>query len=147
MTDQISQRRTEVLQAAREIAEKARLENRGLTGAEQNQVDSALGEARDLGERLVADTKSKALLGQLDAMASGAAEQPMSHNGTAAPALLGLPGDGMRLAFGKAMATRAAQKIMPPGYGQKAVAPSGSVVTPQSFQPDPVRLGQQAAAC
>ena len=133
-----------MLEAARQIAEKARLEGRGLTAAEQSQVDSALAEARDLGGRLAAGAKSAQLLGQLDAMASGAAEQLMSHN-TTSPALLGLPGDGMRLAFGKAMADAAAQKIMPPGYAQKAVAPSGSVVTPQSFQPDPVRLGQQAA--
>jgi hypothetical protein len=54
----------------------------------------------------------------------------MTHN-TTAPALLGLPGDGQWLAFGKAMATAAATKIMPPAYGQKAVAPSGAVVVPQ----------------
>jgi HK97 family phage major capsid protein len=143
MTDQFTQRRTEVLDAAREIAEKARLENRGLTAAEQSQVDSALAEARELSGRLAADAKSAALLGQLDAMAAGR-DGAMTHNGAPAP-LLGLPGDGMRLSFGKAMATAAAAKIMPPGYAQKAVAPSGSVVTPQSFEPDVVRLGQQAA--
>ena len=54
----------------------------------------------------------------------------MTHN-TTAPALLGLPGDGQWLAVGKAMATAAATKIMPPAYGQKAVAPSGAVVVPQ----------------
>jgi len=58
---------------------------------------------------------------------------------------LGLPGDGQRLAFGRKMADLAATKIMPSGsYGQKAVAPSGSVVVSQQFVADPVALGQPA---
>jgi hypothetical protein len=67
----------------------------------------------------------------------------MTHN-TTAPALLGLPGDGQWLAFGKAMATAAATKIMPPAYGQKAVAPSGAVVVPQQFTADPARNRHRA---
>jgi hypothetical protein len=141
--DQFTQRRLAVLETAREIAQKARLEGRGLTEAEQSQVDAALAESRSLAERIDADAKSQALLGRLDAMAAGS-DGAMTHNSTGTP-LLSLPGDGQRLSFGKAMAGCAAGKILPPDrFGEKAVAPSGSVVTPQSFEPDPIPLGRPA---
>src|SRR6478672_947786 len=70
----------------------------------------------------------------------------MTHHTTGAP-LLGLPGEGQRLAFGKAMAAAASTKILPPGsYGQKAVAPSGAVIVPQEFTPDPIPLGRPATS-
>ena len=100
-------------------------------------MDAALAEVRSIDARTIEHEKSQQILGQLDAMARGDA-----------PTLLhGLAGDSQRLSFGKQMATAAAGKIMPPSsYGQKAVAPSGSVVVPQQFISDPIALGQPATS-
>jgi hypothetical protein len=78
-------------------------------------------------------------------MAAGS-DGAMTHN-EQSPGLLGLPGEGQRLAFGKAMAAAATGKILPPGsYGQKAVAPSGAITVPQAFVQDPIALGQPATS-
>ena len=121
------ERRTALLNSARQLAEKARSEHRGLTASEQSQIDSALAESRQIAENLAADAKGRQIMGELDAMASGS----------------GGPVDGRRLAFGKAMAQAATDKIMPPG-GSKALSPSGVAVISQEFQPDPVALGRPA---
>ena len=71
MTNQWStERRDTLLNAAREIAEKARLENRGLTSDEQSQIDAALDGSREINEKLAADAKSRKIMGQLDAQAA-----------------------------------------------------------------------------
>ena len=90
-----------MLSAARAVAEKARDEGRELTCDEQSQVDAALAEAKRHGETLAADARHRRIEGELNAMAASAAGV--------------LPGDGRRLAFGKAMASDAAAKILPPG--------------------------------
>jgi hypothetical protein len=118
-TEQFKQRRSDLLAGARAVAEKAKLDNRGLTTGEQDQVDAALAEARDIGERLAASEKSAQILAGLDAMAAG--NRGMNHNGGQAAPLLGLPGDGQRLAFSKQMATAAATKIAPPASKRQAV--------------------------
>jgi len=127
--DELRKRCDEVLSAARAVAEKARDEGRELTCDEQSQVDAALAEAKRHGETLAADARHRRIEGELNAMAASAAGV--------------LPGDGRRLAFGKAMASDAAAKILPPG-GQKALSPSGIAVVSQEFQPDPVTLGRPA---
>ena len=91
-------------------------------------MNAALAEAKKHNETLAADERHRGIMSQLDAQAASSG---------------GLFGDGRRLAFGKAMSSDAADKSMPPDtYGAKAVAPSGSVVVPQGFTPDPVKLGQ-----
>ena len=105
--EELVKRRDSVLGAARAVAEKARTESRELTADETAQIDSALTESREINKKLAADDRHKNIMGQLNAMAS-------SSTG-----LLG--GDGRRLAFGKQMASDAADKIMPPStYGAKA---------------------------
>jgi hypothetical protein len=127
--EELVKRRDSVLGAARAVAEKARTESRELTADETAQIDLALTESREINEKLAADDRHKNIMGQLNAMAS-------SSTG-----LLG--GDGRRLAFGKQMASDAADKIMPPStYGAKAVAVSGTAVVAQQFVADPVQLGQ-----
>src|SRR6478736_1564298 len=127
--DELRKRCDEVLSAARAVAEKARDEGRELTCDEQSQVDAALAEAKRHGETLAADARHRRIEGELNAMAASAAGV--------------LPGDGRPLAFGKAMASDAAAKILPPG-GSKALSPSGIAVVSQEFQPDPVALGRPA---
>jgi hypothetical protein len=86
-----------------------------------------------------ADARSRQLMSELDAIA--APSQDFRHEGVTP--LLGLPGDGQRLAFGKAMSAAAAHKIMPPStHGAKAVAVSGTAGLPQQFVADPVKLGR-----
>ena len=131
MSDQYVARRTELLTGARQLAEKAQAEHRDLTTAENDQVQAALAEARQINERIAADAKSKQLLGKLDDMARGASA--------------GIDA-GQRLCFGTQMAEAAAAKIMPAGYGEKAVAPSGATVIAQTFSADPVVLGQPATS-
>jgi len=130
--------RSELLAAAREIVEKAKIENRGLSADEQSSVDSHLDavRARDAEQatdaRAAADAKSKELLGALDQMASGRYQ--------------GQRDDSRRLCFGKSMSESAARKILAPEYGGqiKALAPSGSVLVDQEFSPDPISLGRVA---
>ena len=128
--------RPALLDKCRSIAEKAKREGRGLTAAEQTEIDSTLDEVRGLNgraesERLdAADAASKKILGQLDAMASGRIDND----------------DSRRLVFTKGMADQAAAKILAPDYSgqQKAIAPSGSVLVGQEFAPDPIPLGRVA---
>jgi HK97 family phage major capsid protein len=63
------ERRDELIKAAREVAEKAQAEKRGLTIEEQQEIGEKLTEVKSINEALVAETKSRNLLGQLDAMA------------------------------------------------------------------------------
>ena len=99
------QRRDAALARGRATLEKAKSEGRGeLTTAEQDQFNA-----------FAESAKSTELLGQLDAMAAGGAHRRLA-----------------RLSF-KGTAELAAAQILPSSYGQKAVAPSGSVVVPQSF--------------
>ena len=131
MTTDFASRRNELLAKAREL-EKAKLENRGLTGAEQDQVDAGLNEVRSIDARNTADTKSREFLNQLDDMAAGRYQ--------------GQRDDSRRLCFGKSMSEDAARKILAPDFtGQtKAIAPSGSVLVGQEFQADPIALGRVA---
>jgi HK97 family phage major capsid protein len=138
LREQYKQRRDELLKAAREIAQTAQVGNRGLTAEEQSQIDAALVEVRDINAKFAADAKSRQVMSALDAMTPPT--QDLRQDGVAP--LLGLPGDGQRLSFGRKMADLASSKIMPSEYGQKAVAPSGSVLVPQQFTADPVALGQ-----
>ena len=125
--EDLCKRRDQVLSAARAVAEKARDESRELTAAEAAEVDAALVEAKSANERLAADDRHRQLMGELDSQAA-------ASSGV-------LPGDGRRLSFGKAMASDAAAKILPPG-GQKALAVSGTTVVSQQFVANPVALGQ-----
>jgi HK97 family phage major capsid protein len=127
--EELIKRRESVLGAARQVAEKCRDEGREFTPAEADEVNTALAEAKSINATLSADAKSQQIMGELNAMASSSA------------GLLG--GDGRRLAFGKQMASDAADKIMPPSaHGAKAVAVSGTAVVSQQFVADPVQLGQ-----
>jgi hypothetical protein len=87
MSEQLRARRTELLAAAREAAEKARDEHRDLTVAESDQVNAALAEVKAIDQRAatdqraVADAASKELLGKLDDMARGATGTALSGSG------------------------------------------------------------------
>lgn len=63
------ERRDELIGLAKGIAEKAKGENRGLTTEEQQEIGAHLTEVKTINEALVAEAKSKELMGQLDAMA------------------------------------------------------------------------------
>jgi HK97 family phage major capsid protein len=63
------ERRDELIEKAREIAEKAKGEKRHLTADEQTEIGEHLTEVKTINEALVAEAKSKELMGQLDAMA------------------------------------------------------------------------------
>lgn len=63
------ERRDELIKAAREVAEKAKAEKRELTVEEQQEIGGHLTEVKSINEALVAEAKSRDLLGQLDAMA------------------------------------------------------------------------------
>lgn len=63
------ERREELLNTARETAQKAVGENRDLTPEEQKSIDDALAEAKTIGEKLAAARKSAETLAALDAMA------------------------------------------------------------------------------
>ena len=128
--------RSDLLAAARDIVTKARDEHRGLTEAEQGEVDSHLDAVRDIDTkaatdaRAAADHETRRVLGGLDAMAAG-----RSHSD-----------ESRRLDF-KGMARAAADAIMPPTtFGSKALAPSGATVIAQTFATDPIALGQPAAS-
>lgn len=63
------ERREELLNTARETAQKAVSENRDLTPEEQKSIDDSLAEAKTIGEKLAAARKSAETLAALDAMA------------------------------------------------------------------------------
>jgi len=124
-------RRTELLDEARSIAEKARDEGRGLTEAEQSTIEGNVAEARKLRDSLAAHAKSANVFAALDAMAAGGA-----HTG----------GHGAKRLTFAGMAEDVTAKIAGDGLGAKALAPSGATVVAQEFAPDPVALGQPATA-
>jgi HK97 family phage major capsid protein len=82
------ERRDELLGKAREIAEKAMGEKRELTEDEQSELGGYLTEVKDINASMIADAKSRLLMGQLDSLAS-ARDQGLQHNGGPAPQNLG----------------------------------------------------------
>lgn len=64
------ERRDELIKTAKQIAEKARAEKRDLTAEEQQEIGGHLTEVKKINEALVAEAKSREMLGQLDAMAA-----------------------------------------------------------------------------
>lgn len=63
------ERRDELIKEAKGIAEKATAEKRDLTTEEREQIGGHLAEVKTINEALVAEAKSREVLGQLDAMA------------------------------------------------------------------------------
>lgn len=63
------ERRDELIGLAKGIAEKAKGEKRGLSVDEQQEIGTHLTEVKTINEALVAEAKSRELMGQLDAMA------------------------------------------------------------------------------
>lgn len=63
------ERRDELIGLAKEIAEKAKGEKRGLTTDEQQEIGAHLTEVKSINEAMIAEAKSRELMGQLDAMA------------------------------------------------------------------------------
>jgi HK97 family phage major capsid protein len=133
MNSQEKSRRTELLEGARAIAQKAAAAGRDLTPAESMSIDSAISAARaitaEVEARREAEAKSAAVFADLDAMARGG--QTVS--------------DDLRLNFGAKSATAIATAMLGAGGGQKNLAPSGSTVTGVEFAPSPVALGKPAA--
>jgi HK97 family phage major capsid protein len=64
------ERRDELVGKAQQVAEKAKGEERELTGDEQQEIGGYLTEIKSLNEELASEAESKLLLGQLDAMAT-----------------------------------------------------------------------------
>ena len=114
-------RREELLAKAREIAEKARTDKRELTDEESTEVGEYLTEVKAITASVIADAKSRALLGQLDAMAS-TPDQPMSHNGVPEPRSLGE--HFIKHAHSELIASkgRDGYSISTPEFGTKAAA-------------------------
>jgi hypothetical protein len=81
----LKERRDELVKDARAVCAKATAEGRDLTAAEQKSVNDALTEIKSINEALVADARSKDILGQLDAMAghadSGTGDQFLLQQG------------------------------------------------------------------
>lgn len=67
--DQAKQKRETLLKGARDVAEKARDENRALTPEEQKSVSDSLAEAKSIHQTVVDAARSKSILADLDAMA------------------------------------------------------------------------------
>lgn len=67
------ERRDELVAKAQAVAEKAKSEKRELTTEEQQEIGGYLTEVKGINEVLVADAKSRQILGELDAMAAAGA--------------------------------------------------------------------------
>ncbi|MDD7812618.1 phage major capsid protein [Mycobacterium sp. CSUR Q5927] len=67
------ERRDELVAKAQAVAEKAKGEKRELTVDEQQEIGEYLTEVKSINEALVADAKSRQILGELDAMAAAGA--------------------------------------------------------------------------
>jgi HK97 family phage major capsid protein len=137
MTNLTKERRDELVATARAVCAKATAEKRDLTAEEQKSVNDALTEIKSINEALVADARSKDILGQLNGMVP---QEQLSPSG----AFLGAPTDGKRLTFTAKMVADAAAKMVPNGIDAKAVAPSGSVLVGQEFSPSPIAMGKPA---
>ena len=138
MTNLTKERRDELVATARAVCAKATAEKRDLTAEEQKSVNDALTEIKSINEALVADARSKDILGQLNGMVP---QEQLSPSG----AFLGAPTDGKRLTFTAKMVADAAAKMVPNGIDAKAVAPSGNVLqVGQEFSPSPIAMGKPA---
>jgi HK97 family phage major capsid protein len=139
MTD-LKTRRAELLGQAREIVEKARDEHRGLSSAEQDQVDAGLNEVRSIDAkaatdtRAAADTESKQFLSKLDAMAAGRYQQ--HGDGTAHLALTG--------EHGKAMARRIVEQLPRDPVSGKALVAGGTSTVSTILLPEIAVTGRPA---
>jgi HK97 family phage major capsid protein len=129
------------LKQARELEERARAENRGLTADEQAAIDGIL-------------AKGKQLSDDLDKQRHDAGVWAFAKELSADLGLPGMDGGaggggalkGQRMSFGQ-MGAAAATKIAAatPG-GLKALAPGGATVVAQTFQGDVVELGKPATS-
>jgi HK97 family phage major capsid protein len=73
--------REELVKQARDIAEKAKAENRDLTVEEQTTIGEKLTEVKALNDRQVAEAKSRVLLAQLDSLAVTETNDPVDPAG------------------------------------------------------------------
>jgi hypothetical protein len=122
-------RREELLKQARGIAEKAKAEGRDLTASEQSDIDAQLVEIKSINSWFTGLERSRDIFAQLDSQAAA------NSGGIAL---------GERLAFGAKTASALATKVFGEGGGQKTLAPSGTAVVGQEFNPDPIALGRPA---
>jgi len=81
------ERRDELIKESKEIAQKAEAEKRDLTVEERKAIDEHLVEVKSINALLVADAKSRELMGQLDAMAASLPEGKPIGNGEKARSL------------------------------------------------------------
>lgn len=132
--------RDEQLVLAKAIVETATELERDLTGDEADQVQKHLDEAQRIEQTVAAHRKSASLLAQLDSMAASTTTfkdgEPVSTS-TAAP-------DSRRLTFKGVSGALATKMLGNDGYSTKALAPSGSAIVAQEFEPSPVELGRPA---
>jgi hypothetical protein len=128
------------LAKARELAEKADSEHREMTPAEQTEFDAIMARGREVSDAVKQhrhDESVFAFAKELSDNVIGGVDGGGSLSGAGAKA-------GQRLSF-KGMGGTAATKIRANGPdGAKALATSGTVVTEQTFTPDPVALGKPA---
>jgi HK97 family phage prohead protease len=132
--DRFHEERTALLTKAREIAEVAKELDRDLTDTEATEIKSLMSKADEAKAMSEGAARSEAVFSALNAMAASGSHSP-------AASTTGLTGD--RLAFTKATADKLTAKILGEN-GEKAIAPSGSAITGQEFQADPVALGRPA---
>lgn len=134
--EQLEERRTQMLgelKDARDIEDKARDENRGLTAEEQARIDDVAARSKSVLDALAQrrhDSQVWDVVRELSDSVTGG---------------IGDAGGGAdksrRLSF-RNLGHKAARQMLPDGA--KALAPSGSAVVAQEFAPDPIPLGRVA---
>ena len=136
--DQLEQDRkaaADELRAARLLQERAEGGGAPLTDAEQKTVDAALAKARAVSDRLAAQRHDDEVYKFARELSDEVGLPPVGGSGA-------LSTKGRRLSFAS-MGAAAARKIKDGApAGAKALATSGTVVTEQTFVPDPYALGK-----
>lgn len=117
------ERRDELIGLAKGIAESAKSAGRGLSVEEQQEIGTHLTEVKSINEALVAEAKSRELMGQLDAMAISVPES-YQKGGDGATAPLSLGHHFLKHAHGAMIDAKGQQgkTFVAPDWGIKAAA-------------------------
>ena len=127
------------MRAARLLQERAEKGGDPLSNEEQKQVDAALEKGRRPSDQLAAQRHDAEVWQMAKDLSDEVGLPPIGSGGALSSTI-----KGRRLSF-KGMGEAAARKVV--GHdvdGQKALAAGGSVIVEQSFQGDPIALGQPA---